>query len=619
MNFYKKFIAYILAIALLTLSLAGCSGKGSDDAGSNGPQQGSGGKTPPAFEMENYSLTPAENYDELARLLAGVINGDAYSSAENVGVVDEFFASGDRPSYAGNYGEQSNDTRQLPEGVSQADAAVLANGYLYQVQDGELTILQAQGADTAVVSSTGVTADPAGYDNYEETAQAVAVSGDLAAVMTYVYAWNTVAGENGEWSSETVSQTHVKLYDVQDKAAPVAVADFVQDGSYRAAYLANDTLYLLTDDYVINLDEQDSASFIPTCGAAGQTAQLPAEKILVNDQVDAPVYTVLSAISMQNGAATDTLAVTGQMQPCFAAADKIYLAGWCYAMQQSEQYKENQYQVTDYYSHAITLIASLHCTDGLRLEKTACVNGRLPEASSLDYDGGYLRLGTMAESYTNRLFEDDSMGFSNLEPGKHSFSNEVHILDGTLQEVGRLTGLSDSSLIYYQRLLGTLGYTVSYDKAEGVYTLDLSDPTAPAMGKALSGSDPAEILLRYGDRFLGLTAGGKLQLLEQDGATLKTVAEANYGQNYLNIRYHLNSVLVSPEDGVIALPGDGTLLLFRVADDAITEIGEVAVSVTDATRVLRAGDLLYVTSPGGCTVVQASDGQSVGQADIAVG
>ena len=46
MNFYKKFIAYILAIALLTLSLAGCSGKGSDDAGSNGPQQGSGRSAP---------------------------------------------------------------------------------------------------------------------------------------------------------------------------------------------------------------------------------------------------------------------------------------------------------------------------------------------------------------------------------------------------------------------------------------------------------------------------------------------------------------------------------------------------------------------------------------------
>ena len=91
---------------------------------------------------------------------------------------------------------------------------------------------------------------------------------------------------------------------------------------------------------------------------------------------------------------------------------------------------------------------------------------------------------------------------------------------GCLLYTSRLTGLSDSSLIYYQRLLGTLGYTVSYDKAEGVYTLDLSDPTAPAMGKALSGSDPAEILLRYGDRFLGLTAGGKLQLLEQDGACL---------------------------------------------------------------------------------------------------
>ena len=46
MNFYKKFIAYILAIALLTLPLAGCSGEGSDDAGSNGPQQGDGGRRP---------------------------------------------------------------------------------------------------------------------------------------------------------------------------------------------------------------------------------------------------------------------------------------------------------------------------------------------------------------------------------------------------------------------------------------------------------------------------------------------------------------------------------------------------------------------------------------------
>ena len=98
MNFYKKFIAYILTIALLTLPLAGCSGKGSDDAGSSGPQQGNGGKTPPELEMENYTLTPAGNYDELDQLLTGVINGDAYSSAENVGIVDEFSASGDRQS-----------------------------------------------------------------------------------------------------------------------------------------------------------------------------------------------------------------------------------------------------------------------------------------------------------------------------------------------------------------------------------------------------------------------------------------------------------------------------------------------------------------------------------------
>lgn len=612
MNCYKKFVAYILA--LLILPLAGCDGQAGSDAVGD-PQQGQSGKTPPSFTMEDYTLTPAESEAQLSDLMNGILRGDSYSSAENVGVVDEFFVSEDRPTYAGNYGERSNDTRLLPEGVQRANRAVLANGYIYQAMDGELTILSAQGASSAVVSTTAVASSPEDYENYEETAQAVAVAGTYAAVITYVYAWNMTEGEDGTWASETVSQTRVKFYQVSDPAAPVAVGEFVQDGSYRNAYVANGTLYLITDYYVMNTE----AAYLPACGAPGAMEPLALENILVNEQADAAQYTVLSAVALETGTVVDTCALTGLFEPYFIAADTLLLSGWCYAMQQSAPYTENQYQVTDYYSHAITLLAQIACGDGLRLEQAACVNGRLSEAEQMDYDGTYLRLGTMEESYTNRLFADDAMGFSNLEMGEHTFSNEVHVLDSSLQEVGRLTGLSDSSLLYYQRFIGELGYTLSYDQTDSAYTLDLSDPTLPTMGQVISG-DAAEILLRCGTRLLGLHADGKLQLMQYDKQALSTVAEADCGNAYEMIRYHLESVLIAPEAGVLVLPGDNVMLLYRFDEAEITAVAEIPVSLSDTTCVLLDGDYLYLTGGAdGCSVVQIADGQAVAQVEIAVG
>lgn len=626
----KRILAWMLAIVLILLPMAGCSSSDNNinntpDTAANDldtdaqPAQGQSGQRVPEFEMENYGLHVAQDYEELSTLLNSIVNGESYSSAENVGIVDEFFSETTRPAYAGNYGERSNNTRVLPEGVSKADSAVLSDGYLYRVQDAEMTILEAKGADSSIVSTTTVTSSVEDYENYEETAQTVTVQGNYAAVMTYVYAWSTVEGDNGEWSSQTVSQTHMKLYDVTDKAAPKLLNDYVQDGSYYDAYLANGMLYLVTDYYVMNLDTENSDSFIPKTGAADAMVQIGADKILVNDQADSAQFMVISALSMETGTASDTMAVTGLFRPYFVAADTLYLCGWCYAMQQSEPYEENQYQVTDFYSHAITLVSAFTLTDGIQMAQTACVNGRLSDEDQMDFEGGYLRLGTMEESYTNRLFEDESMGFANLEMGEHSFSNEVHVLDSELKLVGKLTGLSDRCLTYYQRFIDNVGYVISYDSENPVYTLNLTDPTAPTMGENLSSNDPVEILMRYGDQLLGLTAGGKLQLLQFADSQLQTVAEASIGEDYTAVRYHLDSVLLENNAGYVVLPGNGVMHVYAVSADAITEVGGIELTVSEKTRVLCADGLLYITSDVGFTVVNAQNCETVAQVSVAVG
>ena len=629
MKQYRKLTALLLAAALLLLSLAGCGGAGTDTGDAPDttakptddaqPEQGNAEHSEPAFTMEDYTLRPAGSYEEIGAVLSGVVSGESYSSAENVGIVDEFFSGSNRPAFAGNYGESSNNTRVLPEGVTRADTTVFADGYSYRVQNGELTILEAKGKESKIVSTTTVTSPIEGYESYEESAQAVAVRGNFAAVMTYVYAWSTTEAENGEWSSETVSQTHMKLFDISDKAAPKQVSDYVQDGSFDSAYLADGKLYLVTDYYVINLDVQDTGTFIPKAGAREQTAPLKAEKILLNDQTDTAQFVVVSALAMDTGAALDAIAVTGSFQPSFAAADTMYLSGWCYAVKQSDPYEENQYQVTDFYSHAITLVVKFRLTDGIAMEKSACVNGRLADENQIDYDNGYLRIGTMAERYTNRLFEDESMGFANLEMGEHFFSNEVYVLDQEMNLVGKLTGLSDSCLTYYQRFIGTTGYVLAYDLDNTVYTLDLTDPTAPAMGESLSAGDPAEILLRCGDQLLGLTAGGKLQLLTAGGAALETVAEGSIGENYPTIRYYLDSILVDSGSGIVVLPGTEGMVVYRVAEGTITQVGTVNMTVNERTRTLLADGLVYIAGDDGYTVVDPAKAEILAQVTVAVG
>ena len=619
----KKFAAWLLAAALFVLPLSGC---GNSETGSQEPEkpattdnENKPEQTAPEFVMEDYTLRYAENTEEIGQLLSSVLNGDSYSSAENVGIVDEFFSDASRPTYAGNYGESSSRTQVLPDGVLEASSAVLADGYLYRVQDSDLTILQAAGDQTKTVSTTPVCGTGEGYDNYEETAQAVVVEGNFAAVMTYVYAWSMQESDSGEWTTKTVSQTHVRIFDVSDKAAPEQVLDYVQDGSYCSAYLAGGKLYLTTDYYVMEANPEDPASFMPSCGTAGEPQQLAAEQVLLNEQTDTAQFAVVSALSLADASVVDTIAVTGWFRPYFAEADSMLLCGWCYAMQQSEPYEENQYQVTDYYSHAITLVAQVSLADGLKMEKTACINGRLSDMDQMDLQDGYLRLATLEESYTNRLFQDDAMGFENLEMGEHTFSNEVHVLDSEFKEVGRLTDLSDSCLMYYQRFVGDTGYFIAYNAENPVYLVNLTDPTNPVVGDSIYTDKLAEMLFRFGDQSLGLTAEGQLQLLNLSAGTMEKTAEAETGDVYLTTRYHLDSVLVDAASGLVVLPGNGTVELYRVADNAITSVGSVELAVSEKSRTLMADGFVYITTDAGVTVLNAENGETAAQVNIAVG
>jgi hypothetical protein len=60
----------------------------------------------------------------------------------------------------------------------------------------------------------------------------------------------------------------------------------------------------------------------------------------------------------------------------------------------------------------------------------------------------------------------------------------VHVLaerDGSLVEVGSVGGLGHGERIYSVRFVGPIGYVVTFRETDPLYTVDLRDPTAPAV------------------------------------------------------------------------------------------------------------------------------------------
>jgi uncharacterized secreted protein with C-terminal beta-propeller domain len=108
--------------------------------------------------------------------------------------------------------------------------------------------------------------------------------------------------------------------------------------------------------------------------------------------------------------------------------------------------------------------------DRTTYEASGEVPGYLLNQYSLSEQGGDLRVASTAEPV---WWQGQQQGSS---------QSQVTVLrrDGaTLAPVGRVSGLGEGQRIYSVRFIGDVGYVVTFRQVDPLYTIDLSDPTAP--------------------------------------------------------------------------------------------------------------------------------------------
>ena len=339
------------------------------------------------------------------------------------------------------YGE----TNTQVEGVDEADIIKNDGRYLYIVASGVHSDTRLKIVDTETMTLL--------YDEYVLTEDGktslgiydIYVNGDtLVAVCNLtendnskaIFYSGSIAFGYDPWSSNTVSV----VYDISDRSSPKEVRRVKQDGRMISTRMNGSVLYTVTayTVYNQNLDE----NYMPKVNEEF----VGCDCVYIYDE-NSTSYTVLTAYDTKdkNGEVSN-VSVLGSGAEVYCTTDTLYVGMY-----------DHKYDVEKTNIFAFSL-------DGVKVayKASGAVKGRFLNQFSFDEYKDCLRVATTTYDY--KTDKDIS---------------SLYILNKDLQLIGKLEDIADDEQIKSVRFMGDTGYIVTFRNTDPLFTLDLSDPTAP--------------------------------------------------------------------------------------------------------------------------------------------
>jgi len=154
--------------------------------------------------------------------------------------------------------------------------------------------------------------------------------------------------------------------------------------------------------------------------------------------------------------------VVGEVDQIYASTESLYLSSqhWMWAPELGDE------------EHTHVHKLDIRAPDRARHVASGRVEGHILNQFSMDEHAGFLRLATTV----NEVAADPEA------PWRIVPSSRVSVLgveDGVLKLVGETAGLARGERVQSVRFIGNRGFVVTFRQVDPLFTLDLSDPTAP--------------------------------------------------------------------------------------------------------------------------------------------
>ncbi len=410
------------------------------------------------------SLTRFTSYDELKTFLNTRAIGEGWEITLNGFGIRGFAVSPKTAvdaviSEESSGGQDFSGTNIQVEGVDEADIVKTDGEYIYLVSEDTVVIVRAFPPEEAEIVTRL---------RLYQWVNDLFVAGDKMVVFLTMSrnVYRDFVGSVPPPSFKTV--TTVQVYDISDRASPELEREVTVDGSYFNSRMIDDYVYVIVrEGAYIDGDEV----VLPCFSSERRRWEVdPTDIYYVNYSDTYFYFTNILAINAQDPE-TDFSAETfllGAASNLYVSMSSIYIT--------AGQWREQ----TDIYKIGIDEGSISFVADG-------SVPGRVLNQFSMDEHDGYFRIAT-----TN--------GWVSRNGG--ASSNNVYVLNSTLDIVGILEDLAPGEEIYSARFMGSRCYLVTFRKIDPLFVIDLVDPTEPRVLGKLKIPGFSDYLHPYDENYL---------------------------------------------------------------------------------------------------------------------
>ena len=496
---------------------------------------------------------------EYAQDNGGVAKSDSAANGTTGSSANEFSAGS-------SGGMSHNSTYIQTTGVDEADYIKTDDGYIYFLNQIK-NCIEVYRADNGVTELTFTINAPETTDPYDTFFSNFYICGDrLVAIADSTADYHMI--------------TRVCLYDISDRKNIKLKDSFIQSGRYCSSRMIGDMLYAVSTYYAYDSD------CMPYCGggtkATGDEAEkrpLPADCVYSVEKPADSNFLVVSAIDTGKSAqAVKTKAILGSAQDIYCSQENLYvMSEESYVYDESNSIVDNLREIREifgreildgeildgydydnnvYYEKTYTQIVKINLTGDIGFSATARVEGRIDDQYSLDESKGTLRVAT-----TSR----DSESGNEI--------NNLFVLDGSLKELGKVTGFAENESIKAVRYIGDTAYVITYEQTDPLFVIDLSDPSKPTITGEVKISGFSTMLVPVddntllgigyhtydpeldGDEGMEIQDGLKLVTFDVSNKSAPKIIDTKIYENHESIvQYDPKALLVNFERGDYAIP-----------------------------------------------------------------
>lgn len=381
---------------------------------------------------------------------------------------------------------QHSETTIQEEGVDEADVVKTDGTYLYVISGDTLRIVRASPPEELAVLSE-VSLEGYGREIYLHDGNVVAITetyGGPVFIGVGIVSTEPAPGDDAIAVAEADTEyryerpkTIVTVIDASTPSSPQIISTTAFDGSGASSRMIDGMLHLVLANYQdyyydvlpmlgsaeMSVDAVDAQGLLPGFERADDAGAVSSGAVVTWREMYRPTdpdgFGVVTVVSMDVDNSSEFKAVGVVAEPglIYSSLDALYLTDTNY------DFFGDARETTDIYKLA-------YGDDGPTPVAVGTVPGRILNQYSMGEYEGYLRVATTVGP-TFSMF------------GQRSESkNNVYVLDeveGKLQIVGSVENIAPGEEIKAARFVGSRGFVVTFEQIDPLFTLDLSNPTAP--------------------------------------------------------------------------------------------------------------------------------------------